>query len=255
MKNIVHGAVLALQFLTRFPLPVTCDVNSTSLKWALRFFPFAGLIIGSFISIIFFFFRDVLPDSLMTLALLSAWVYATGGLHLDGWMDVADATGSNASLEKKYEIMKDSRVGSFAVLAVIFLFIWKAGLIYELLSFEKADILLVAFLFIPALARFQALIQLFFFPSIQNKGLAHEWRKNLSWIDIAIALCWIIVLIVFYIPLAFLLLMQFVFSFLFGKWAMKNFKGMNGDLVGTSIEGAELWNLSILYILFLFVTG
>lgn len=255
MKDMMYGAVLALQFLTRFPLPIACDVNKVSLKWALRFFPFAGLVIGSFISIIFILFRDILPVTLLTLLLLSAWVYATGGLHLDGWMDVADATGSNASLEKKYEIMKDSRVGTFAVLSVIFLFIWKAGLLFELLSFKENSSLIIAFLFIPALARLQALFQLYFFPAIQNRGLAHEWRKHLSKLDIVIAIVWLVILIFLNYPLVILLCLQFLFSFLFGKWAVKNFNGMNGDLVGTSIEGAELWNLSLLYVLSSFVMG
>ncbi|WP_042349380.1 adenosylcobinamide-GDP ribazoletransferase [Bacillus massiliigorillae] len=255
MKNFIHGMVLSLQFLTRFPLPIACDINTNSMKWALRFFPFAGLLIGCFISVVFFITDLFLPTTLVTLAILSAWVYATGGLHLDGWMDVADAVGSNGSLDKKYEIMKDSRIGSFAVLAVIFLFIWKAGFLYELVSNYEQHNLIIAFLFIPALARFQALLMLKCFPPIQNKGLAHMWRQYLSWSDIVIALCWLAVIIVLYYPLAILLVLQVLFTFVYGKWAVKNFNGINGDLVGTSIEGAELWNVMILFVLFSFVMG
>lgn len=255
MKNILHGAVLSLQFLTRFPLPIACEINTATMKWALRFFPFAGLVIGCFISAIFLILSPFLPNTLLTLAILTAWVYATGGLHLDGWMDVADAVGSNGSLEKKYEIMKDSRIGSFAVLAIIFLFIWKAGFLYELISNSEQQLLIISFLFVPALSRFQALLQLMYFPAIQNKGLAHEWRKYLSWGDIVIALCWLVILIVLYYPLAILLALQCAFSFVYGKWAVKNFNGINGDLVGTSIEGAELWNVMIVYVLFSFGMG
>ncbi|WP_232423542.1 adenosylcobinamide-GDP ribazoletransferase [Bacillus sp. AP8] len=224
------------------------------MKWALRFFPFAGIVIGCFMAIVYLLLHPILPDTLLMLALLTAWVYATGGLHLDGWMDVADAIGSNASMEKKYEIMKDSRVGSFAVLAVIFLFIWKVGLLYELLAINNELVLILVFLFVPALSRFQALFQLLLFPAIQNRGLAHEWRKYLGWQDIWIALCWLLFITVFYYPFAILILLQFLFTWVYGKWAVKHFNGINGDLVGTSIEGAELWNLSVLYILFLFVT-
>ena len=253
IKNIAYGAVLSLQFLTRFPLPIACDINEASMKWALRFFPFAGFIIGGFMSLIYIVLSPIFPETIMTIALLSAWVYATGGLHLDGWMDVADALGSNAPLEKKYEIMKDSRVGSFAVIAVIFLFAWKAVILYELLTVIDNQHIILALLFIPMLARFQALLQLKLFPAIQNKGLAHEWRKYLSWREIVIAFVGIAVMIIIYFPFMFLFVLQVLFTILFGKWAVNNFKGINGDLVGTSIEGAELWNVAILYIFILFV--
>ena len=253
MKNIAYGAVLSLQFLTRFPLPIACDINQSSMKWALRFFPFAGLTIGAFISLIYFVLSPIIPDTLMTVLLLSAWVYATGGLHLDGWMDVADAAGSNAALEIKYEIMKDSRVGSFAVIAVIFLFIWKATFLYEFLNLADQSLIILALIFIPMLSRFQALLQLKLFPAIQNKGLAHEWRKYLSWREIIIAFCGIAVIVFIYWPFIFLVILQLLFTVLYGKWALKQFNGINGDLVGASIEGAELWNIAILYIFISFV--
>lgn len=253
IKNIAYGAVLSLQFLTRLPLPIACEINESSMKWALRFFPFAGFIIGGFMSLIYLFLSPILPDTLVTVALLSAWVYATGGLHLDGWMDVADAVGSNAPLKKKYEIMKDSRVGSFAVVAVIFLLVWKAGFLYELLTSADQQLVILGLLFIPMIARFQALLQLKLFPVIQNKGLAHEWRKYLSWKEIIFAFFGIAVMIVIYNPFIFLALLQILFSVLYGKWAIKHFNGINGDLVGTSIEGAELWNIAILYIFISFV--
>ena len=253
IKNIAHGAILSLQFLTRFPVPIACEVNEGSMKWALRFFPFAGLIIGSFMSLVYIVLSPIFPETIITVALLSAWVYATGGLHLDGWMDVSDALGSNAPLEKKYEIMKDSRVGSFAVISVIFLFVWKAIFLYELLAVADDQLVILALLFIPMLARFQALLQLMLYPAIQNKGLAHEWRKYLSWREVVISFFGIAVMIIIYYSFIYLLVLQCIVSVLYGKWAVKNFKGINGDLVGTSIEGAELWNLAILYIFILFV--
>lgn len=254
MKNMFQGMILSLQFLTRFPLPIACDMSPQTLRWALRFFPFAGLTIGGFFVAIGWLVEPFLPTSLLVLLLLSAWVYTTGGLHLDGVMDVADAVGSNAPLEKKYEILKDSRVGSFAVMALIFLLLWKVALLYELLS-ALPTALWIGLLFVPILSRYQALFQLYFFQPIQNKGLAYEWRKHLTVFDLCIAFIWIILFAVLYPPLVMMLPLQVVFSFCYGKWAMKQFKGMNGDLVGTSIEGAELWNLMVLYILLLFVMG
>ena len=255
MRPFMHGFFLSLQFLTRLPIRRSFDVSEQSMKWALRLFPVAGLIIGLALALPYWLFQSVLPGYILAFLAVSVWVYITGGLHLDGWMDVADAVGSNAKLERKYEIMKDSRVGSFAVLAVLFLLAWKSVLLYELIKLVPVPDMLLYMIAVPAIARFQSLLQLAFVPAFQNKGMAHMWKRYLNRTDIAISVCLLIPIIIFKPAILLLILAQLLFSFLFGKWAMRQFKGINGDLVGASIEGAELWNLSLLYIYTLYVMG
>ena len=255
MKSCIHGFFLSLQFLTRFPVRRSFDVNHQSMRWALRFFPAAGMLAGLVIAIPYLLFQSFLPGHILALLAVSLWVYITGGLHLDGWMDVADAVGSNASLERKYEIMKDSRVGSFAVLGVFFLLAWKTVLLYELIKILPVEDMTVYLLAIPAMARFQSLLQLAFVPAFQKKGMAHMWKQYVTRTDIAISVCLLIPIIIFKPAILLLIFAQLLFSYLFGKWAIRQFKGINGDLVGTSIEGAELWNLSLLYIYTLSVMG
>ncbi|USK36058.1 adenosylcobinamide-GDP ribazoletransferase [Bacillus sp. F19] len=251
MKNIVYGAILALQFLTRFPLPVNCSMDHKTLKWALRFYPFAGLAIGGILYLFYYLLNGLLPLYMLTLILLTLWVFLSGGLHLDGVMDVADAVGSNGSTEKKIEILKDSRVGSFAVLIVIFLLLWKSVLLYAVLDSSENDLFIIA---IPMMARFQALLQLFFFHPFQSQGMAHYWKQHLSMLDVIIAACWLLPFAFTQVTLVIIIMfsLQICFSFIFGKWAVRHFQGINGDTVGASIEGAELWNLAVLCSLFLF---
>ena len=255
MKSCIHGFFLSLQFLTRIPVRRSFDVHDQSMKWALRFFPVAGLLAGLVIAIPYLLFQSFLPAYILALLAVSLWVYITGGLHLDGWMDVADAVGSNASLERKYEIMKDSRVGSFAVLAVFFLLAWKTALLYELINILPVREMAVYLLAIPAIARYQSLLQLAFVPAFQDKGMAYMWKQYLARKDIVISFCLLVPLVAIKPFLFVLILAQMLYAFLFGKWAIRQFKGINGDLVGTSIEGAELWNLSLLYIYTLSVMG
>jgi adenosylcobinamide-GDP ribazoletransferase len=250
MKNLFYGAVLALQFLTRIPLPVQCEVNDHSLKWALRFYPFAGGTIGVVLSVFFLLFSDIFPLYIVALGILSLWLFLTGGLHVDGFMDVADAVGSNGNVEKKQEIMKDSRVGSFAVIALFFLLAWKCIVLFELLRIVEEGLWLYLLL-IPILARFQALMQLYFFQPFQKKGMAYFWKSKLDKKDLWISFGWIFPFLWMEQTVLLIVLLQFVFSWLFGKWATKQFQGINGDTVGASIEGAELWNLFVVYVLFL----
>ncbi|MGM2749804.1 adenosylcobinamide-GDP ribazoletransferase, partial [Bacillus cereus group sp. Bce010] len=65
------------------------------------------------------------PSPITALVLLSLWVAISGGLHLDGVMDLADALGSNQPVARRWEIMKDPVVGSFGMLALVFLLAWK----------------------------------------------------------------------------------------------------------------------------------
>lgn len=250
MKNVLFGAVLALQFLTRIPISITCPIDDKTLKWALRFYPMAGFVIGSLMFLLYLSLYNFIPLHLMTLILLTMWVFLTGGLHLDGVMDVADAVGSNGSAEKKIEILKDSRVGSFAVLSAIFLLIWKCVLLYSILDFDNKNSG-IYLIFIPVIARFQALVQLYFFEPFQKTGMAFYWKQNLSKYDIVSAAFWLLPFIVFPVEFAVIFILQLLFSFLFGKWAVSQFGGINGDTVGASIEGAELWNLAVLYSLLL----
>ena len=50
MNNALYGLVLALQFLTRIPLPIVCPWNAATCRWALRCYPLVGLLIGALLA-------------------------------------------------------------------------------------------------------------------------------------------------------------------------------------------------------------
>ncbi|MGD6794759.1 adenosylcobinamide-GDP ribazoletransferase [Metabacillus indicus] len=249
MKQVFHGGILALQFLTRIPLRIECGTDEKTLKWALRFFPVSGLAIGTCMFVLFQLLNDLLPASILSLLLISVWVYLSGGLHLDGVMDVADAAGSNGDVEKKREILKDSRAGSFAVLAVIFLLGWKMTFVHNLLAIDHSGIYLIV---IPMLSRFQVLMHLYGFKAFQTGGMASYWKQHLSMKELIIAACWLLPFMAFNWLVCMMFLLQILFCFLFGRWSEKQFQGINGDTAGASIEGAEIWNLGVLFSFFLF---
>ncbi|MFC0471928.1 adenosylcobinamide-GDP ribazoletransferase [Halalkalibacter kiskunsagensis] len=252
MKQMMFGFILAIQFLTRLPVPFHCPWNKHTSKWAIRSYPLVGILLGSIITAITWSFESYLPLSIMTLLIITLWVWLTGGLHLDGWMDVADAVGSNASLERKWEIMKDPHVGSFGNIALLFLLAWKVMLIYVLLD---SFVPLYSFLFILAFSRLGAVALMIILPTAKQQGLAWEWKKNISQLDCLYAAVPICVILFFFHEFLYLLPAYFLFFVLFGFWIKHTFKGTNGDLLGTAIEGGELWGLAITWIYFSFVMG
>ncbi|SOC43081.1 adenosylcobinamide-GDP ribazoletransferase [Ureibacillus acetophenoni] len=250
MKQLVFGFLLAVQFLTRIPIPFQCPWNKTTSRWAIRSYPLVGAVLGFILTITTMLLESFLPLPIMTLLMISLWVLITGGLHLDGWMDVADAVGSNAPLERKWEIMKDSHVGSFGVIALLFLLSWKTLLIYELL---KLELPIYFFILILCFSRFGTVVLMVFLPTAKQQGLAWEWKKNINRYDCLLSILPLLVLLFFFNEFLYLLPVYLLFIGLFGAWVIHTFKGTNGDLLGAAIEGGELWGLAITWIYFSFV--
>ncbi|MBM7602988.1 adenosylcobinamide-GDP ribazoletransferase [Metabacillus crassostreae] len=255
MISFFKGFLLALQFLTRIPIPLALPWEKSTIRGALTSFALVGFVIGGLLISFLYFAYPLLPLWMTAFALLSLWVFLTGGLHLDGLMDVADALGSNGSLEKQRVIMKDPHVGSFSVLVVIFHLGWKTLFIYGLLTSETLEFYQLSFILlsIPASSRLLALFLLYDVPVMKREGLAFEWKKYLTVKEIIFA-CLPIIIILFFAPILVLLLTAYFFLFLIGRiWIKRTFHGINGDLVGASIEGGELWGLAIVWIYISFV--
>ncbi|QEM82302.1 adenosylcobinamide-GDP ribazoletransferase [Halomonas binhaiensis] len=249
-RDAAHGLGLAIQFLTRIPLPVACDWNQASRRWAARAYPLVGALIGVALGMVSWGSGALgLPLPLQALLIVSLWVGLSGGLHLDGLMDLADALGSNAPLEKRWAIMKDPQVGSFAVVVLVFHLAWKLALVWWLLELEAGIWWLVA---IPALARWMAVFLLVRVPAARPEGLAHLWQQSLGPRDLVLATALPVLLSV----LPFVLmssgqawsmltlgLATALFVVIFAAGARRTFGGISGDLLGAAIEGGELWLL------------
>ena len=114
---------VALAFLTRLPIPVEPGelAEKDALARASRAFPVVGLVVGlvagAVIVLGFWLQLGPLASALLGLAAAAAM---TGALHEDGLADVADGFGGGATPTDKMAIMRDSRIGTFGVLAVVF---------------------------------------------------------------------------------------------------------------------------------------
>lgn len=112
----------ALIFLTRLPLAGAHEAPTPArLAGAMRAFPIAGLAVGAIVAAVLLLASGLGAAPLLAaLIAVAAGVVATGALHEDGLADVADGFGGGDSQERKLAIMRDSRTGSYGVLALIF---------------------------------------------------------------------------------------------------------------------------------------
>ncbi|UYG08739.1 adenosylcobinamide-GDP ribazoletransferase [Halomonas sp. M4R1S46] len=242
MKDAAFGTLLAIQFLTRLPVPVACPWTPATRRWAARAYPLVGALLGALAGGVGTLLQPLLPTPLLALLLLSLWVALSGGLHLDGLMDLADALGSNAPLDRRWAIMKDAQVGSFAVLALVFHLAWKAALLWALLEAGASPWWLVP---IATLARLGGLGLLVGVSAARREGLAHAWQQSLGARDLALAALLPLAGLVVVPGAAWLALGLAAFIIIYGLAVRRAFGGINGDIVGAAIEGGELCLLLI----------
>ncbi|PQP82756.1 adenosylcobinamide-GDP ribazoletransferase [Paenibacillus sp. PCH8] len=129
-----HAAAAAFQFLSRFPVKMQIDFVPPLLRESVVFYPLVGAAIGLCVWLAGALTGAVLPAFPAAVLTLTLWVWLTGGLHLDGWMDTADGLLSYRSRERMLEIMKDSRVGAMGVIACVLLLMMKGALIADFIA-------------------------------------------------------------------------------------------------------------------------
>ncbi|QNU68716.1 adenosylcobinamide-GDP ribazoletransferase [Ruminiclostridium herbifermentans] len=108
-----------LQFFTRIPIKLRLSADAEDFGKGLVFAPLVGIVIGTILGAFSFGLLYLLSKPLVAAIVLITYILITGGLHLDGLGDTFDGLFSNRSKERILEIMRDSRVGTNAVLAIV----------------------------------------------------------------------------------------------------------------------------------------
>ena len=173
----MRGFTIALTFLTRIPFPLPKDVSSEEFLKSYRFYPLIGLLIGLLLWLLAKAALPYFPPLVLGALLLSAHLMLTGGIHLDGFMDSMDGLLSARSPEKILEIMKDSRVGAHASMALVGLLLLKFSLLASL-TLQMLPLLIV----MPMVSRWVFQIGMIGFPYARSQGLGKGFHEATRWI-------------------------------------------------------------------------
>jgi len=222
---------IALQFLTRLPTPRILDSKAGDLARAAIWFPAAGLVIGLLLALVLRVFHGAGPWAGAP-AVLTAWIWVTGALHLDGLGDVADAFGAaHGKPERFVEVLGDPHAGSFAVVAITLQIAAKLVLLAQL----PPSLAIWALILVPAWARWGTLICSKTLLALKP-GLGASVSNSVSWQVIAV---WGLVLAIAALigakpTLLALIIVPAVASY--WQWRLG---GITGDCLGASIEVTE----------------
>lgn len=128
---------IAMGFFTRIPMPNWVQVDSEKLNQASRYFGLVGVLVGLISAGTYLLANMLLPSSVAIVLAMIASVLVTGGFHEDGLADTADGFGGGWTLQDKLTIMKDSRVGTYGVLALVFALWLKFVLLSEIALYQE----------------------------------------------------------------------------------------------------------------------
>lgn len=121
MRRQLLLLLVAIQFLTRLPVPAGRDLPADALAESARFFPIVGAIVGLGAIGIDLLLGSRAGRNVSVVLILIYLVVVTGGLHEDGLADAADGFGGGWTKDRILSIMRDSNIGSFGALALGFL--------------------------------------------------------------------------------------------------------------------------------------
>ena len=108
----------AVRFFTRLPVPGWVGHSAEALNRSARYFPAVGLLVGGIGALVFLGAMQLWSQPVAVLLSMAATIYATGAFHEDGLSDTVDGLGGGWEKLRILEIMKDSRVGSYGVVAL-----------------------------------------------------------------------------------------------------------------------------------------
>lgn len=242
MKTCLHAFAMCQSMFCAIPCPWKVWDEQARGK-ILLFLPLVGLEIGLIWVILAQICRLFALPALVVGLILAVYPYlVTGFLHLDGFMDVTDAVKSWRDLERRREILKDSHVGSFAVINLVLLVVAQFALFSS--AADEADSLIL--LFVPAVSRCCSALAVTGLKPMSTSQYANREKQTSHLIVTALLLC-------VFVTAGFLLCGKYGFALLgclagYGlalRRGYRSLEGMNGDISGYALTLGELCAVAV----------
>lgn len=233
--------LLALQFLTTLPLKIK-GVSEKKIASSMVYFPFVGLFLGLVLSGIYALLCILNLSALAANIILTvALIIITGGLHLDGLSDTADAFLSGKPKDEMLAIMRDSHVGVMGALSLIGIILLKIGL----LSSISAPLKTISLLLMCILSRWSLVWAMFLFPYARQEGKAKIFTEGINLKIFILATVITLVCAILTWRLRGLLILGIVAMgvYAINKFINHKLGGITGDTLGATSEIVEVITL------------
>lgn len=247
-RTVYESLMIAFAMYSRIPVPQV-EWTAGGMKYALCFFPLLGAVIGVVVAVVCWLARRAAIGGIAYACLgVCLPLLLTGGIHMDGFLDVVDARSSCQTAIRKLEIMKDPHTGAFAVLGCgVYL------LLYLAVFSELSEGAFPAVAGIYVLERALSGWSVVSWPKARAEGLASTFAREAQKRAVQISMAaWGIAAVIFLFHtggwLAGLLTVSvaIVIFIWYHQMALKEFGGITGDLAGYFLQLCELGMLGAL---------
>lgn len=234
-------ARLAVMMLTRFPvgrLSEPCPLPAAAC-WA---FPLAGLAVGlACAAVLFGLLWLGVPSGMAAGLTIAAGILATGALHEDGLADVADGFGGGQTRERKLDIMRDSRIGTYGTVALILMIGLRWSALTTVVDRNPYDALL-ALVAIAVVSRSILSLVLGLLPPARSDGLGYDSANpDRPRIFASLGIGAFVLLYLLGLQIALAIIPALCLIVLLGAWwAYRQIGGQTGDVLGAMQQAADL---------------
>jgi adenosylcobinamide-GDP ribazoletransferase len=227
----------AFHFLTIIPPFNQKPIKAQELGKSIAYYPIIGGLIGLSLIVVDRLFSLVFPISVAGALLIAFWAAISGGLHLDGFLDSCDGILGGIDPEDRLRIMKDERVGAFALIGGILLIMIKYAALSSLFEFRDQALLLS-----PIVSRCGMSLAIVCFPYGRPIGLGKDFKSFASWRQAIIAL--VLTIIAASILSGFsgfiIAVISSVFVLGIASFIVRRIPGLTGDSYGAINELVEV---------------
>lgn len=235
-EDHLASCLMAFQFLTRIPVSSLGVLTDVAAGRSLLYYPVVGLALALLLALVTSVIGGLNSENygVQAAVILVFWVLLTGGLHLDGLADSADAwVGGLGDRERTLAIMKDPYAGPAAVFVLILLLLGKWVFIQALLEQGVMEWLMA-----PVVARLCVVHLMTSTPYAREGGLGELLSRHCSKQDAKHLLIFALIAALFVMDFAALALVLLAYYGL--RWLMmQRLGGVTGDTAGASIEIVE----------------
>lgn len=247
MRHELRLFLIALQFLTRVPVPAWVGWREEWLHASARHFPGVGLVVGGVGAFTLWAAAHVWPALVAVLLCMAATVWMTGAFHEDGLADTCDGLGGAVDRERALLIMKDSRLGTYGAVALLLVLALKAAALHGLVT---RDLLatLAALPLAHAWSRAATVVMLRLLPygGDAEHAKAKPLAQRVDGLALGVALVWAALaatVAALYLPAAALLVAAaavVTVTLWMARWLRLRLGGYTGDALGATQQFSEL---------------
>lgn len=244
MKKYINDFLLMLQFLTRIPINKNLNCEYEDFKRGALFLPIIGGIIGGIQWGIYYLLIKALPLNIVAVIVILAGILLTGGLHVDGLGDTCDGFYAFKGKDRIIEIMKDSRIGTYACIAIVMDLLLKF-LVYENMI-QRNPLIIIT---LPIASRASIVLLSLIGKPAKSTGSGNLFIGNMSIVHSIIAFlsCGVFCLLLIGFKETVLLCATIILiTLLFNKYCNGKIGGITGDILGANNELVEIISMLVL---------